>query len=435
MDKLENISQNTDTSVVKTNITNNNVYWLWINSFLTDISSEMIKPLLPIYLKVVLQTPVWIITLFNTLSEFLSNLFKIYFWLKSDKERDKKKLLLKGYLFSNVFKPFIFIIQSIYWVFFIELLNRIWKWIRTAPKETLMVYSIEENKLWKGFWFQKAMDSLWAFLWTLLISLLLYIFWLEYNTTFLWFEFNLFYIIMFLTIIPWFLSYYVILSKVKNVYIEDTKLKEYENSKKKKIEINFKDIFNLWEKYNTLLIYIALFSIWNIAVVFFILELINKWFEAYQITLLYSLYSLIDAVFSYILWVFSDRKWSSKHIINFSTIALLIALFIPFLFSIENNFYWIILAWITFMFLGLFEAWYEWTFKKVIVNNIEKEKTWTAIWLYFWVWGIIKIIATLIFSFAWMNGKTEQVFLLWWMFIFLSIIYLKYITYLKKINI
>jgi hypothetical protein len=58
---------------------NNNVFWIGLNSFFTDMSSEMLKPLIPIYLKVILNTPVWVISLFNSISELMANIFKIIF--------------------------------------------------------------------------------------------------------------------------------------------------------------------------------------------------------------------------------------------------------------------------------------------------------------------------------------------------------------------
>jgi len=414
---------------------NNNVLWIGWNSFFTDMSSEMIKPLLPIYLKVILQVPVWVITLFNTLSDFLANIFKIIFWLKADKVKNKKKLILIWYSISNLFKPFMFIIQSVYWLFFIELLNRIGKWIRSAPKEVLMTYSIKENELWKWFWFQKAMDSFWAFVWTILISLLLYIFWLEYQVSLGWLTFNLFYIIMFLTLIPWIISYLIIVKKVRNVYIDKWYAKEVEEKKKKKLLFDFSKIFDLGEGFNYLMWFIVLLSIWNIALVFYILELIKLDFQPYQITLFYSIYVLVDALLSYGIGKLSDKKGTSKYILWFSLLAIFFSLLLTYTIGISHDFYWIITGIIIFALLWLYEAWFEWTFKKVIVSNINKEYTWTAIWMYLGVSWIIKILASLLFAFAWEQWKTESVFWFWFLFITMAIIYLFTIVKYKKIKV
>lgn len=414
---------------------NNNVFWIGWNSFFTDMSSEMIKPLLPIYLKIILQAPVWLITLFNTLSDFLANIFKIIFWIKSDNEKNKKKLILLWYATSNFFKPLMFIFQSIYWLFTIELINRIWKWIRSAPKEVLMTYSIEENKLWKGFWFQKAMDSFWAFAWTILISLLLFLFWLDYNVNFLWININLFYIIMLLTIIPWFISYSIIVKKVRNVYIDKWFEEKISKNKKNKLLIHIDRIFKLGDKFYSLMTFIFLLSIWNIALVFFILQLINLNFEPYQITLFYSLYTLSDAIFSYKIGKLSDMKNWSKSILVFSLLVIFITLFISYFIWISKDFIWIIIWIIIFSLLWIFEASFEWTFKKVVVANIDKKDTWTAMWVYFWISGITKIIIALIMSYAWMQWKIDAIFWFGFLFITIAILYFIYLLKYKKINI
>jgi len=419
----------------KENKRNNNVFWIGWNSFFTDMSSEMIKPLLPIYLKVILQAPVWLITLFNTLSDFLANIFKIIFGIKSDNKKDKKKLILLWYATSNFFKPLMFIFQSIYWLFTIELINRIWKWIRSAPKEVLMTYSIEENKLWKWFWFQKAMDSFWAFAWTILISLLLFLFWLDYNINFVGINLNLFYIIMLLTIIPWFISYSIIVKKVRNVYINKEFEEEISKKKKNKLLVHLDRIFQLGDRFYSLMVFIFLLSIWNIALVFFILQLIHLNFEPYQITLFYSLYTLSDALFSYKIGKISDKKNWSKSILIFSLLVIFLTLFISYFIGISKDFIWIIIWILIFSLLWIFEASFEGTFKKVIVDNIEKKDTGTAMGVYFWISWITKIFIALIMSYAWMQGKIDAIFWFWFLFITISIIYFIYLFKYKKINI
>lgn len=414
---------------------NNNVFWIGMNSFFTDLSSEMIKPLLPIYLKVVLLTPEWVITLFNAVSEFLASVFKIIFWLKTDNDLDKKKYILIWYAFSNALKPLMFIIQSLYWLFLVELMNRIWKGIRSAPKEALMTYSIEWNKLWKWFWFQKAMDSLGAFLWTLVISLILFIFWLDYSLHLGNFTINLFYIIAFITIIPWFISFLIIKKKVKNVKVDDDIIENHKLKKRKKLTINFNEIFKLGNSFNKLMVFAFLFSIGNLAVVFFILELINANFLAYQITLFYSVYSLVDSIFSYKVWKMSDYKNTNFKIIMSSLAVVTLSLFLITFVGIEKTvfgvFIWILVFWL----LWLFEAAFEWTFKKIIVENIDKSKVGTWLWTYLGVTGFVKIVTGLVFGYAWYKGQTDEVFLLWFIFLVLSSLYFTFIAKNKEIKI
>jgi len=88
-----------------------------------------------------------------------------------------------------------------------------------------------------------------------------------------------------------------------------------------------------------------------------------------------------------------------------------------------------------FSLLWLYEAWFEWTFKKIIIENIDKKYTGTALWTYFWVSGITKIIISLIFSYAWMQWKIDAVFWFWFLFISIASIFFYYIYKYKHITL
>lgn len=391
-----------------------NIFWLWWNSFFTDFSSEIIKPLLPIYMKI-LWAEVWLITLFNTLSDFLANMFKIFFWIWSDKKENKKDLLLLWYWTSNFIKPLLYFTSWVFWIFVIEFLNKIWKWLRSVPKEVLMTYSIRANELWKWFWFQKAMDSLWAFMGVIFLTIILYYTQVWFHTIFL------------LTIIPWLISWYILKTKVINIKLEEVGWKKKE-TKFSKEDFKLSNIFSLWDKYKKLLTFASIFAIWNIPVVFFILIWLEAGLETYIITLWYAIYTLVDAYFSYILWKISDKKGWSNYLMVLSLITLILANIVILFISFNP----ILILFISFALLWFYEAWFEWLFKKVIVNNVEKNKVWAWLWLYMGITWVIKILIGILLSIVWMLYSPISVFIISCVFVIIASIY--FLLFIKRIN-
>ncbi|MCO6040641.1 MFS transporter [Thermococcus alcaliphilus] len=139
-----------------------NVFLLGIVSFLNDMSSEMIAPIVPTYLTDVLGIGKAASGSIMGLIESLSSLFKVLFGYVSDAFRKRKIFVALGYLLSTISKGALAFTRS-WWDFLtLRVLDRVGKGIRTAPRDALIAESSEKGKSGKSFGFHRMMDTLGA---------------------------------------------------------------------------------------------------------------------------------------------------------------------------------------------------------------------------------------------------------------------------------
>jgi len=140
---------------------------IWVvtgTSFLTDISSEMIVYLIPLFLSNILGVHTAIIGLIDGIAETTSSLLKVYSGALSDKLRQRKWLAVAGYALSTIAKPFLYFANSWEWVLGIRFLDRAGKGIRTAPRDALVAASTDEKTRGLAFGLHRAGDTAGAFL-------------------------------------------------------------------------------------------------------------------------------------------------------------------------------------------------------------------------------------------------------------------------------
>ncbi len=139
-----------------------NVFLLGIVSFLNDMSSEMIMPVIPGYLRDVLGTGKLLSGSIMGLIESLSSLFKVIFGYISDRFRKRKAFVLLGYTLSTVSKAGL-AFTRFWWDFLtLRVLDRVGKGIRTAPRDALIAESTKKGRTGRAFGFHRMMDTLGA---------------------------------------------------------------------------------------------------------------------------------------------------------------------------------------------------------------------------------------------------------------------------------
>ena len=136
-----------------------NVWAVTITSLLTDISSEMLFNLLPLFLLNVLGTRTSIIGLIEGLAETTSSLLKIFSGWLSDRWGSRKNLAVSGYVLSTLAKPFLYFASSWGWVLGVRFMDRIGKGIRTAPRDALIADSVKEGQRGIAFGVHRAGDT------------------------------------------------------------------------------------------------------------------------------------------------------------------------------------------------------------------------------------------------------------------------------------
>lgn len=141
-----------------------NVWIVTVTSLLTDISSEMIVYLVPLFLSNVLGVRTAVIGLIDGVAETTASLLKIYSGALSDKLGKRKWLTVAGYSLSTLAKPFLYIANTWGWVLGVRFADRVGKGIRTAPRDALVADSIEPAQRGLAFGLHRAGDTLGAFL-------------------------------------------------------------------------------------------------------------------------------------------------------------------------------------------------------------------------------------------------------------------------------
>src|SRR2546423_943081 len=127
-----------------------NVFWLGMASLLTDISTEMIYPLVPLFLMVVLGAGLTKVGIIEGIAESTASLVKIYSGRLVDKSRRSKMLAVSGYAISTVSKPFLALAMAPWHVLAVRFTDRFGKGIRVSPRDTLIAASTPKGPMGKA---------------------------------------------------------------------------------------------------------------------------------------------------------------------------------------------------------------------------------------------------------------------------------------------
>lgn len=138
---------------------NPNIFFLGLVSFLTDVSSEMIFTLLPLFLANILGAATVVIGFIEGVAESSASLLKIFSGWLSDRLGRRKSLAFIGYGLSALAKPFMYIATTWGLVLGVRFADRFGKGIRTAPRDALVADSVSVAERGKGFGFHRAMDT------------------------------------------------------------------------------------------------------------------------------------------------------------------------------------------------------------------------------------------------------------------------------------
>jgi len=161
-----------------------NVRALGVVSLLTDASTEMIYPLLPLFLTRTLGAGTAFVGLVEGVAETTASLFKLISGWLSDRLGRRKALVLWGYGMSSLTRPLMAIAFAPSHVLGIRFFDRIGKGIRTSPRDALIADSTPADARGAAFGFHRAMDHLGAVAGPVLAFLLLPLFRGSYRAIF-----------------------------------------------------------------------------------------------------------------------------------------------------------------------------------------------------------------------------------------------------------
>jgi len=151
-----------------------NVFALGFVSFFTDVSTEMVLSLLPVFIVRLPGSGSAALGIIEGLAESLSYGMRAVSGVFSDRLRRRKTIILLGYGVSNIVKPLFAVANNIFEAMAIRIADRIGKGIRTAPRDALLSESIDEKRRGMAFGLHRTLDQTGAILGPLAASFLMY---------------------------------------------------------------------------------------------------------------------------------------------------------------------------------------------------------------------------------------------------------------------
>lgn len=262
-----------------------NIFLLGLTSLLTDISSEMVYPLIPLFLVNQLGATPAIIGVIEGIAESLASLLKVFSGYVSDRLSNRKYLAILGYSFSALTKVLLIIATSWSWVLGGRIGDRFGKGIRTAPRDALIADSADPGRKGTAFGFHRMMDTLGAVIGIMLAYYLFTQYKGEYRFVFIW------------SMLPAALGVLVLF------FIKE--------KKDKLIVKESKSIDLRWSvldpKLKRFLIVVFLFALGNSSNQFLLLRANDFGFNPGTVILLYLVYNLFYFLSSYPAGVLSDK--------------------------------------------------------------------------------------------------------------------------------
>lgn len=135
-----------------------NVFLIGLVSFFADLSTEMVYPLIPLYLSTVIGATPALVGVIEGIAESLASLLKVFSGYVTDKYRRKKPIAFAGYATTLVYKIALIFAGSWVGILGARVIDRFGKGIRTAPRDVLVSESSSADRLGHSFGLHKALD-------------------------------------------------------------------------------------------------------------------------------------------------------------------------------------------------------------------------------------------------------------------------------------
>lgn len=341
---------------------------LGLVSLFTDLSSQMVYPLVPEFL-ISIGANKAIIGMIEGIAESTASLFRIVFGRLSDKLRKRKLFLVLGYGLSALSKPFLYLANVWTVVLGVRFSDRMGKAIRTPARDTLISTSVNPSEKGKAFGFHRAMDRIGAIGGPLLAILVLSLFNNNVRLVFL------------LSVIPGVMALFFV-RFVKETTIERKPVSAVHKHSLRNAPFIIFLISNI------------VFTLGNSSNAFLILRAREVGLTILMIPVIWIVYNIFCTVSSPVFGSWSD-KIGRKPIIIFSFLFYSV---VYFFFGIANNL-WAI--WVLFGAYGIYYGLSAGVFRAYIADLVEPENRATAYGLFNTGIGIALFPASLIMGALW----------------------------------
>jgi MFS family permease len=357
-------------------------------SLFADIASEMLYPIIPVYLKEIGFSIMWI-GILEGFVNFTAGVSKGYFGKLSDEKGVRLPFVKLGYFLSALSKPLMGFFVAPIWIFFVRTLDRLGKGVRTAAKDALLSAETTKANKAKVFGFNRALDTTGATIGPVIALAFLLFYPGEYKTLF------------YLAFIPGIIS-------VLLVFLVKEKRQPASTMEKG----SFFSFFKYWgiatREYKHLVTGLLLFALFNSSDVFLLLKtketigdhtikILGNTFTSDTITIAaYIFYNLVWALGSYPLGILADKIGFKK--IFLSGLILFASAYTGFAFNPS-----IAAIFILFGVYGLFSAATDGVSKAWITNIAHEKNTATAVGFYTSCESICTLGASTIAGLVWQH--------------------------------
>ena len=357
-------------------------FLLALSSLFSDVSTEMLYPVLPTFLTQTLKASGSIVGLVDGFAQATQNIVQGFSGALSDKLKKRKIIALIGYLASALAKPLMGIATVWQGVLAARLLDRVGAGTRSPPRDALVAASVDEKDRGRAFGLEGVGDNAGAFLGPLLAVALLYALHVGIRTIF------------YLAIIPGLLAFCMVL------FVAD-KSAAVTVAAKSKIDLRVRQFPDAYWKY---LGVTALFNLGNSSNAFLILRTQETGISLRSTILVYAGFNLAAAVISYPAGSLSDRL--GRRSILLSSFVISGVAYLGFALT-QNPFFIVAL----FIFYGLFQGIFRAVGKTLASDFVPPPLRASGIGWYSTTVGVSQLLASVIAGFLWDRIGHTAVFL------------------------
>ena len=361
------------------------VWILSVVSLLTDAASEMLFPIMPIYLKSI-GFSIVLIGILEGVAEATAGLSKGYFGKLSDISGRRVPFVQLGYTLSTISKPMMAMFTYPLWIFFARTIDRFGKGIRTGARDALLSDEATPETKGKVFGFHRSMDTMGAVIGPLFALLFLYFYPQDYRT--------LFYIAFIPGMLAVLTSFY---------------LREKTNADHKiKVATPFFSFLHYWKtspsEYRNVVLGLLAFTLFNSSDIFLLLQAKQSGLDDTTVIGVYIFYNLIYVLFALPAGILADK-------VGLKTIFI-IGLFLYAVVYIGMAFNKNLYIYFGLFFLyGMYAAATEGISKAWISNITSQKDTATAIGTYSGLQSICTMLASSLTGILWYQFGAATAFI------------------------
>lgn len=376
------------------------IYLVSFVSLFTDIASEMLYPIMPVYLKSI-GFSVLMIGILEGVAEATAGISKGYFGHLSDTMQKRVPFIRTGYSLSALSKPMMALFTFPLWIFFARTLDRFGKGIRTSARDALLSDETTKEHKGKVFGFHRSMDTVGA-----AIGPLLALIYLEFNP-------GSYPALFFIAFIPGLIA-------IALTFLLRDKKKPPANPGEAK-GTGFFSYLRYWKKgtpeFRYLVSGLLIFTLFNSSDAFLLLALKEQHLTDTMMIGVYIFYNLIYALFSYPIGVLADKIGLKTMLITGLLIFSLVYSFMGFVTAL-----W--MFGMLFFLYGIYAACTEGISKALISNLAAKSDTATAIGFYNSAASICTMLSSSLAGFLWFTIGPAAMFLISGIGVLLTALYL-----------